>query len=151
MASAATSPLDLYKLLRERNPAPFSSFLHWNARGVPGSSELGPARLALCCSSPERFLSVRRRRRKTNTQQTTTRFEVEAKPIKGTCARVVPKDKAGVMTVEEMKEDNRRMLELQSSVKNRAENSDCGFFHVHGASCVDTLRIHDCSVKRGDR
>ena len=127
LASAATSPLDLYKLLRERNSAPFSSFLHWNARGVLGSSERGPARLALCCSSPERFLSVKRKRvfheaGETSDQQATMRLEVEAKPIKGTCARVIPKDKAQGMTAEELEEDSRRAQELQSSVKNRAEN-----------------------------
>lgn len=60
--TASPDPLTLYRLLRRRNPAPFSAFL-----------KLGE--VAVVSSSPERFLSVDRDRR------------VEARPIKGTAPR----------------------------------------------------------------
>jgi para-aminobenzoate synthetase len=59
---ASPDPFDLYRLLRRRNPAPFSAYL-----------KLGE--MAIASSSPERFLSVDRERR------------VEARPIKGTTSR----------------------------------------------------------------
>jgi len=59
---AEPDPFDLYRLLRRRNPAPFSAYL-----------KLGET--AVVSSSPERFLSVDRERR------------VEARPIKGTSPR----------------------------------------------------------------
>jgi para-aminobenzoate synthetase len=59
---ASPDPWDLYRLLRRRNPAPFSAYL-----------KLGE--LAVVSSSPERFISVGRDRR------------VEARPIKGTTPR----------------------------------------------------------------
>ncbi|HET7052367.1 MAG TPA: aminodeoxychorismate synthase component I [Solirubrobacterales bacterium] len=59
---AGPDPLDLYRLLRRRNPAPFAAYL-----------KLGE--IAVLSSSPERFLSVDRERR------------VEARPIKGTTSR----------------------------------------------------------------
>ncbi len=59
---ASPDPLDLYRLLRRRNPAPFAAYL-----------KLGE--MAVVSSSPERFLSVDRERR------------VEARPIKGTTPR----------------------------------------------------------------
>lgn len=59
---AEPDPFDLYRLLRRRNPAPFAAYL-----------KLGE--MAVVSSSPERFLSVDRKRR------------VEARPIKGTTRR----------------------------------------------------------------
>jgi para-aminobenzoate synthetase len=59
---AHPDPFELYRLLRRRNPAPFSAYL-----------KLGE--LAVASSSPERFLSVDRERR------------VQARPIKGTTRR----------------------------------------------------------------
>jgi para-aminobenzoate synthetase len=55
-------PLELYRVLRHSNPAPFAAYL-----------KLGE--LAVLSSSPERFLSVDRERR------------VQARPIKGTARR----------------------------------------------------------------
>jgi para-aminobenzoate synthetase len=85
-ADLATDPLSLYRILRGVNPAPFCAYLRF------GES-------AVLSSSPERFLSVDRER------------WVEAKPIKGTCAR-------GATPAE----DTRLAEELRSSEKNRAEN-----------------------------
>jgi para-aminobenzoate synthetase len=59
---AQPEPFALYRLLRRRNPAPFSAFL-----------KLGE--LAVVSSSPERFIGIDRERR------------VQARPIKGTAPR----------------------------------------------------------------
>jgi para-aminobenzoate synthetase len=48
-------------------------------------------------------------------------LQAEAKPIKGTCARVIPQD--GVCRTDaEAREDERRARSLELSLKNRAEN-----------------------------
>jgi para-aminobenzoate synthetase len=60
--TASPEPFPLYRLLRRRNPAPFAAYL-----------KLGD--VAVCSSSPERFLSVARDRC------------VQARPIKGTAPR----------------------------------------------------------------
>lgn len=126
---AQKSPLDLYKLLRRRNPAPFSAFLNWNTSSGGGGKqgELSCSSLAVCCSSPERFVSVKRMphagsRGEDGTNESGTKLQVEAKPIKGTCARVIPQNPVMGMSVEEAEEDRRRASELNASVKNRAEN-----------------------------
>jgi para-aminobenzoate synthetase len=62
LTEAEVDPLELYRVLRRVNPAPFAAFLR--------SGEL-----AVLSSSPERFLRVGRDR------------EVEAMPVKGTCRR----------------------------------------------------------------
>ncbi len=59
---ASPDPFVLYRHLRRSNPAPFAAYLKFGER-------------AIVSSSPERFLSVDRRRR------------VEARPIKGTISR----------------------------------------------------------------
>jgi len=59
---AKVDPLELYRVLRKTNPAPYAAFIRW-----PGGAVLS--------ASPERFLSVSEAK------------HVEAKPIKGTIAR----------------------------------------------------------------
>lgn len=59
---ADLDPLDVYRVMRKVNPAPFAAFLHW-----PGGAVLS--------ASPERFLSSDKK------------GEVESKPIKGTARR----------------------------------------------------------------
>jgi para-aminobenzoate synthetase len=61
-ADADLDPLELYRILRHINPAPFSSLLRFGD-------------VAVMSSSPERFLKVHRD------------GWAEAKPIKGTCSR----------------------------------------------------------------
>jgi para-aminobenzoate synthetase len=109
--STKASPFDLYRILRHRNPAPYSSFFDWNTnqRIENGSS------FAICCTSPERFLSVK-------PCPNGSTMQVEAKPIKGTCARVLPQQGRSIRTVTEDREDRQRAEDLRSSVKNRAEN-----------------------------
>ena len=100
-------PLDLYKTLRKRNPAPFSAFLRFE-------NQLG-ANFSICCSSPERFISVKQ------PVGNTTELLVEAKPIKGTAPRPrIPPGREA--TAAEMLEDKRRAVDLSGSIKNRAEN-----------------------------
>ncbi len=62
VAEASSDPLELYRVLRRANPAPFAAYLRFGD-------------LAVLSSSPERFLSVDRR------------GWVEARPIKGTSRR----------------------------------------------------------------
>ncbi len=62
LCEADLDPLDVYRVMRKINPAPFAAFVRW-----PGGAVLS--------ASPERFLS------------SNTRGEVETKPIKGTARR----------------------------------------------------------------
>jgi len=107
------SPLQLYKLLRQRNPVPFAAFVNFQRASTP---------LSICCSSPERFVSVKKQspNHHDDTLQQTSSLHVEAKPIKGTCARQVVTDRP--RTLIELQEDARRARELETCVKNRAEN-----------------------------
>lgn len=105
----ALSPFQLYQILRRRNPAPYSAFFSWNIDQKDASS----SSWSICCSSPERFISVLRRPDQS--------LQAEAKPIKGTTARVLPKN--GVKRDEaEEREDSRRARALELSIKDRAEN-----------------------------
>jgi para-aminobenzoate synthetase len=83
---ASPDPFDLYRRLRRSNPAPFAAFLRFGE-------------LAVVSSSPERFLSVDRRR------------EVQARPIKGTISRC-----------EDAAEDAARRAELAEDEKTKAEH-----------------------------
>jgi para-aminobenzoate synthetase len=127
--SASTSPLKLYNILRRRNPAPFSAFLNWNPkeRWKSSSPKLQQkSALAICCSSPERFVSVKRIRpddgHVTGHADPAPKWEVQAKPIKGTIARVLPSSNRTTLTAEEQIEDLILAKKLHSSVKDRAEN-----------------------------
>ncbi|KAG2499934.1 hypothetical protein HYH03_002221 [Edaphochlamys debaryana] len=86
---AAPDPPTLYRTLRQLNPAPYAAWL-----------QFGPAGPTICCSSPERFLLGDRG------------GLLEARPIKGTAARVQGDAAA----------DARAAAELASSEKERAEN-----------------------------
>ncbi len=110
-------PLGLYCRLRRRNPAPFSAFLRHDphCRLLPTTSTTttttttttpAPA-VALCCSSPERFLRVSRPGPSPGRPFT----RVESKPIKGTVRRgQAPEEDAALAAA------------LAACDKNRAEN-----------------------------
>ncbi|HEX5592587.1 MAG TPA: aminodeoxychorismate synthase component I [Solirubrobacterales bacterium] len=83
---ASPEPFDLYRQLRRSNPSPFAAFLRFGE-------------YAVVSSSPERFLSVDRRR------------QVMARPIKGTISRV-----------EDPAEDAARRAELAGDEKTYAEH-----------------------------
>jgi para-aminobenzoate synthetase len=83
---ASPEPFDLYRRLRRSNPSPFAAFLRFGEDAVVSSS-------------PERFLSVDRRR------------QVMARPIKGTVSRV-----------EDPQEDAARRVELEDDEKTYAEH-----------------------------
>lgn len=80
-------PLMFYGVLRTMNSAPYSAFLSLSKTE------------AICCSSPERYLSV------------TTSGRVESKPIKGTRRR-------GKCSAE----DERLRRDLKNSAKDKSEN-----------------------------
>ncbi|GBG68235.1 hypothetical protein CBR_g2786 [Chara braunii] len=61
---APANPLSFYRILREKNPAPYAAWLNFSSDS-----------LSICCSSPERFLRLDKDR------------TLEAKPIKGTVPR----------------------------------------------------------------
>jgi para-aminobenzoate synthetase len=108
------SPLDLYKRLRRRNPAPFSSYFGMYPQYM--SSGLYSGQVSICCSSPERFLSMRKAG---NDEE----FIIESKPIKGTAARYKSPgshDKDQVNFAETI--DLEIASRLRESVKDRAEN-----------------------------
>lgn len=136
-----TSPFGLYKFLRKRNPAPFSSFMSFGNPTWDNDVKVGnTASVSICCSSPERFLSVKSTRSNKDdmldndrthgweftppfvSKATTDRsvFVVESKPIKGTTRRVIFCDEDD----NEMNrvKDQKVAEELRTSVKNRAEN-----------------------------
>jgi para-aminobenzoate synthetase len=83
---ASPDPFDLYRQLRRGNPSPFAAFLRFGEK-------------AIVSSSPERFLSVDRRR------------QVQARPIKGTISRR-----------EDPAEDEAQRAELAEDEKTRAEH-----------------------------
>jgi para-aminobenzoate synthetase len=123
--TSATSPFNLYKILRQQNPAPFSAFFHWNPSQYCESNSSTSA-VAICCTSPERFVSVKQKQSslkgKINPYQTLPKWEVEAKPIKGTIRRIVPSNGKKKLTLNEQIQDRELARTLQTSVKDRAEN-----------------------------
>lgn len=135
------SPFGLYKFLRKRNPAPFSSFMKFGNPIWEKDSKIdSAASVSICCSSPERFLSVKRSKSFGNTRSDIDRkhgweftppfvsktgndntvFVVESKPIKGTTRRVIV-DEEDDNELNRIK-DQKVAEELRTSVKNRAEN-----------------------------
>jgi para-aminobenzoate synthetase len=112
------NPFELYQILRRHNPAPYSAFFHWNI-GNQGNTNT-PSAFAICCSSPERFVSVKPDGIVPDGNKNNKRL-VEAKPIKGTCARVIPAQ-YGQWTEQEKRDDLMRVEALRSSLKDRAEN-----------------------------
>ena len=108
------SPFDLYKILRTNNPAPFSAFMNFYNKDDDDSSDAS-ASLSICCSSPERFLSVKQDPQHEN-------FVVESKPIKGTIARYIG-DEGESESSDMVKTINDRIMqELRDSTKDQAEN-----------------------------
>ncbi|GKY98713.1 hypothetical protein MPSEU_000827600 [Mayamaea pseudoterrestris] len=111
-SDATFCPLNLYQTLRRANPAPHAAYLNWNFH----QSIVDPkGSLAICCSSPERFVSVSR-------HTSFDKLSVETKPIKGTRARVTPSRSSMQLSYEESREDAKRADDLRASVKDRAEN-----------------------------
>jgi len=91
--------LELYYALRERNPAPYAAFFDFS-HGA-GEEKVHFSDMYLCCASPERFLRCDQS------------GNLEAKPIKGTIARVEPLG---------CPKDVEAAHDLQTSVKDNAEN-----------------------------
>ena len=91
------SPLNLYKTLRHKNPAPFSTYLTFNSH---------PSNVTICCSSPERFLSLSPNKNNDDNERV-----VISQPIKGTLPRLPLK-----------KDDANQSHVLSTCPKNHAEN-----------------------------
>lgn len=108
----ALSTWELYKLLRRRNPAPYSAFFRWQYR------DSNDKELSICCSSPERFMCVQRKQLLPGAPIV---LQAEAKPIKGTARRVLPSNGTCRNEAEE-REDQQLARDLEFSRKNRAEN-----------------------------
>jgi para-aminobenzoate synthetase len=122
---ANVSTFDLYRIIRKVNPAPYSAYLRWNLPSdYTGNQNMklydvpSPTSLVICSSSPERFMSVSRQQPH---PEIPSYLQAEAKPIKGTCARVIAQN--GIcLSDAEIREDDRRARSLELSLKNRAEN-----------------------------
>ena len=146
-------PLGLYKILRRRNPAPFSAFFRLDRLSIKDedvdSSRRGnnSASVSICCSSPERFLSITklmkpsegpvtadfdddhshgwefapRRSAESSSDNLGCRYQVESKPIKGTTARIFAQDSDDT-GIDCNREDIKVAEELRLDIKNRAEN-----------------------------
>jgi para-aminobenzoate synthetase len=79
-------PIDLYRTLRRQNPAPYAAYIKF-------------PKVAIACSSPERFIRIDANR------------QVESKPIKGTAKRS-----------SDPIQDAAIKRSLKESIKERAEN-----------------------------
>jgi para-aminobenzoate synthetase len=103
-------PFILYQILRRHNPAPFAAYLKFQ---FLGDSSLP---CTICCSSPERFVSVKKSNSPEMNQDTElmprSKWIVEAKPIKGTSAR----------ELDQPEKDDAISRDLKACIKNRAEN-----------------------------
>lgn len=138
--NASSSPLELYKILRNNNPAPFSAFLSLsNSRTHIKDVDCTPSlsSISICCSSPERFLSVNLYKDVAENGEDhgwefappfsscgssdSPKYVVETKPIKGTVSRIIA-NKGDPDFQKKKEEDQRVARELKKSEKNRAEN-----------------------------
>lgn len=137
-------PYGLYKILRKRNPAPFAAFLNFGAGSSHNLKEDAGAAFSICCSSPERFLSMKGKETGSSLKQSDKenssvpsrgwetsilspqtdalgrKYQVESKPIKGTTARMTVEGKTA--TDSAVAKDAQVAEELRLCVKNRAEN-----------------------------
>ena len=113
-AQRAPDPATLYSVLRRTNPAPYAAFLCFGGCDFGGSSDVSSDPLhdvvAVCCSSPERFLRLSP---PAGGDAASSSGVLEAKPIKGTAPRVQPLG---------CDADVAEASKLASSVKDRAEN-----------------------------
>ena len=151
VAKESDGPFGLYKILRRRNPAPFSAFLRLDRLSMEEDNDAPlsgknsrSASVSICCSSPERFLSVSklvtfedaadsddvyshgwefapRRSSDRSSHDLGYKYQVESKPIKGTTARIRAQDSDDFGS-DHSEEDARVAEELRLDVKNRAEN-----------------------------
>ncbi len=117
----AGSPVDIYRRLREVNPAPYMAYLEWDEGLRAPASSL--ARGALLSASPELLFELEDGR-------------VRTRPIKGTAARG-----------RDAEEDARNARELFASEKDRAElamivdlaRNDLGRVAVTGSVAVEAF------------
>lgn len=105
-------PLEVYNNLRNKNPAPYSCFIHYdpmdyytnenNIFGTPGLDTPGwykPGGFSICSSSPERYLKA------------TKSGYLESKPIKGTARRNLQDSIVDKQIAEELKKDEKSQAE----------------------------------------
>jgi anthranilate/para-aminobenzoate synthase component I len=103
------STFQLYKT--KRNPAPYSAYIPWNIKNHRADDD-SSSFLAICCSS------IQRRQPHPEIPMT---LQAEAKPFKGTCARVLPQ--IGIFRTDSESRKNPRRARLRElSLKDRAEN-----------------------------
>jgi len=138
-------PFYLYRRLRRKNPAPFSAYLRHDPLrrlrqaqdgqggregGVEGAGAVAAPAVAICCSSPERFLRVNRASR-----------QVESKPIKGTVRRGHTAEEdvvlaAGLAACEKNRAENLMIVDL---VRNDISRIACpGSVNVPRLMAVET-------------
>ena len=135
-----STAVELYKTLRKHNPAPYACFLRYDpmqhfsvGRGaLAGIDWYRPGGLALCCSSPERFI------------KSTADGLVESKPIKGTMRRILDDPKADFATRERLATDEKSQAEnlmIVDLVRNDLGRvAEVGSVHVPGLMKVESFK-----------